>query len=128
MLISTLIFTIAFVALAIIVLHRVWEIRAGRFVVTEEEPRLFMPMDELEAKTEETLRKANIFFFHVLALSISHFLVFAGQVRESAKAEFTKFKARLPKHLPEVKPGSSVYLKDISAHKEEVRRQNDYHE
>ncbi|GEM_PF-4660242 len=121
-----------FIALSLflttMLLFRVWEIRVGRIAVSEEKiPEKIFSIDETEEKLEDFFGKVNAFLYHAGTLSFSHLAVFLRQVGESARSEWKKFRTRLPAHLPNRAEGSSFFLKDISAHKEEVRRENGYH-
>lgn len=129
MFLSATFLLVSAVALITMVLFRVWELRVGRLTVKEEDiPEDFFSHNRAEEALESFFRKANIFSYHATALSISHFIVFLREVRDSASKEWKKFSARLPSHLPHRSQGSSFFLKDISAHKEEFRRENGYHE
>ena len=94
----------------------------------EDIPLKLFSIDEIESRAEIFLRKLNNFLYHAVVLSFSHFFIFLRQVGHSARSEWKKFKIRLPAHLPNRSDGSSMYLKDISARKDEVRRENGYHE
>lgn len=116
-------------AIVLMVLFRVWEIRAGRLYIKEEDvPDKFFHIDEIENETERLFRIGNRFIFHIITLALSHMIIFFRRLRDVSGVGLQKLSASLPAHLPHNKSGSSVFLKDISAHKEEVRRENGYHE
>lgn len=111
------------------IFFRVWEIRTGRLVIKEEDvPRTLFSHSRAEEALENFFRKANIFFYHAITLLLSHFVVFLREVRDSARTEWGKFSTRFSRSLPNRSPGSSFFLKDISEHKEEFRKENGYHE
>jgi hypothetical protein len=125
-------------AIVIMVLFRVWEIHAGRIVVREEYiPETFFSIDRMEASVDEFFGKMKIYSLRAVVFGISHAIVFLRHARKTALREWSTIAPRLSKHLknfphfsnlPHHSAGSSFFLKDISAHKEEVRRENGYHE
>ena len=128
MLLSGIILVLSSLGLITMVAYRSWEIKKGRLTVLEDVPERFFSISELERGAEQFFKKARIFGIHAGLLSLSHFVSFMRQVRRSASEEWNEFAARLPKHLPEHRSDSSFFLKDITIHKEEVRRANGYHE
>ena len=128
MLLAAIFLSISVAALVVMIFYRVWEIRVGRLAVRDEDlPEKIFSIDDTEERVSAILKKTNIFTYHFFALLLSHFFVFLKNTSRSAKAEWKKFSERLPNHVSNRSPGSSFFLKDISAHKEEVRKENGYH-
>ena len=129
MLTSVIFFVVFVLAIVVMVFFRVWELRVGRLFVDEEKvPDRFFQIDKMEREAERLIRKANTLFFNSIFLSLSHAIIFMRHLRDAVSKGLARFSASLPSHLPHHQSGSSVYLKDISAHKEEVRKENGYHE
>lgn len=118
-------------AVVVMVLFRVWEIRVGRISVPEGKvPEKFISADQIEMEAEMFFKKARIFFIHTTVFLLSRLIIVVRNAFEVIRKELSKLSERLPKRFPhylEHSGGSSVFLKDISAHKDEVRRENGYH-
>lgn len=115
-------------AIVLMVLFRMWEIRVGRLYVKEDNvPDRFFQIEEIENETERLFRIVNKFIFHIVTLALSHMIIFFRRLRDAAGVGLQKLSASLPEHLPHHRTGSSFFLKDITAHKEEMRKENGYH-
>ncbi len=132
MLLSAIFLILSVLVLAVMLSFRVWEIRVGRLSVSGEKiPETFFSADQIERAAEVFLKKARIFSVHTLAFLLSQFDILTRHIFETARKEWSKISKLLPKHLPHyLKHGSSssVFLKDIQAHKEEIQKKNNYHE
>ncbi len=134
MFVSAVLLIVSVLAIAVMVLFRVWELRAGRLAVDENVvPEDFFSLSAIEKSAEAFIRKAQVISYHLLVFALSHLLVFFRRTGDSVGKEWKKLSVHLPKHLPQLphhtnSAGSSFFLKDISARKEEVRKENGYHE
>lgn len=138
MFVPAIFLAVSILAIAVMVLFRVWEIRAGRISVREGDvPETFFSIDRMEVSTDEFFGKMRVISLHLLVYGVSHGIVILRRTLKALATEWSKIAVYLAKYLrrfpnfhnlPHRSPGSSVFLKDISAHKEEVRRENGYHE
>jgi hypothetical protein len=120
------------------ILFRVWELRVGRLTVRDEDvPDTFFSIDRMEESADEFFGKLKTILLHTLVLVISGSVITLRHLRKVITDEYSKLSTRLPKYFrhihrvhdsPRQSAGSSFFLKNISEHKEHVRKENGYHE